>query len=73
MSFYRQGPVRPSGPTMNIGVPGLTPMVKTLMIVCAVVWAIQLMAGHHQGTKAKNGKTVAPKPRAQAADGGDSG
>jgi membrane associated rhomboid family serine protease len=45
MSFYRQGPMGPSGPRMNIGVPSLTPMVKTLMIVCGVIWAIQLMAG----------------------------
>jgi hypothetical protein len=44
MSFYRQGPIGPSGPRMNIGVPGLTPMVKTLVIVCGGVWAIQLMA-----------------------------
>jgi len=45
MNFYRQGPMRPSGPTMSIGVPGLTPMVKRLIIACAAVWGIQLVAG----------------------------
>jgi membrane associated rhomboid family serine protease len=42
MSFYRQGPIRPAGPTIGIGVPGLTPMVKKLIISCVVVWLLQL-------------------------------
>lgn len=40
MSFYRQGPSRPSG--HNIGIPALTPYVKAMMITCAVVWLCQM-------------------------------
>jgi membrane associated rhomboid family serine protease len=43
MSFYRQGPGRPSGTGIRLGVPGLTPYVKIIMIVCAGVWLIQVL------------------------------
>lgn len=43
MSYYRQGPFRPSGSGVQFGVPGLTPIVKILMIVCAAVWLAQLL------------------------------
>lgn len=39
MNYYRHGPQRPSG--VAIGVPRLTPMVKKIVIVSAVVWLIQ--------------------------------
>jgi membrane associated rhomboid family serine protease len=43
MSFYRQGPNRPTGPGVRLGVPGLTPYVKIIMIVCGAVWLIQVL------------------------------
>jgi membrane associated rhomboid family serine protease len=43
MSYYRQGPFRPSGPGVQFGVPGLTPYVKLLIISCSVVWFVQLL------------------------------
>ena len=46
MSYYRQGPYRPSG--IGIEVPGLTPLVKYLIIACLAVWLLQL-AGHGLG------------------------
>lgn len=44
MSYYRQGPSRPPGPTFGVGVPGLTPMVKRIMLLCTGVWLFQLVA-----------------------------
>ena len=41
MSFYRQGPQRPTG--VSIGVPGLSPMVKKIVIVTAAVWVLQFV------------------------------
>jgi len=41
MSYYRQGPHRPSGTGVRFGVPGLTPYVKILIIACAAVWVVQ--------------------------------
>ena len=41
MSYYRQGPFRPSG--VSLGVPGLTPMVKAIMIASAAVWLLQFV------------------------------
>jgi membrane associated rhomboid family serine protease len=41
MSYYRQGPYRPSG--IGIEVPSLTPCVKGLMIACVAVWLLQLV------------------------------
>lgn len=43
MSYYRQGPFRPGGSGMGIGVPGMTPCVKAIMIVSGVVWFAQLL------------------------------
>lgn len=43
MSFYRQGPYRPAG--MGVAVPQLTPVVKGIIIACAVVWVFQQLAG----------------------------
>jgi membrane associated rhomboid family serine protease len=45
MSYYRQGPFRPSGPGVQFGVPGLTPCVKILIITCTAVWFVQLLFG----------------------------
>jgi membrane associated rhomboid family serine protease len=44
MSFYRQGPGRPAGPGVRLGVPGLTPFVKIIVIVCGVVWLLQVLS-----------------------------
>jgi membrane associated rhomboid family serine protease len=41
MSYYRQGPYRPSG--FGLEVPGLTPYVKYLMVSSAAVWLAQLV------------------------------
>jgi membrane associated rhomboid family serine protease len=43
MSFYRQGPGRPAGPGVRLGVPGLTPYVKIIMIICGAVWMLQVL------------------------------
>jgi len=43
MSYYRQGPFRPGGSGTGIGVPGLTPCVKTIMIVSGAIWLVQLL------------------------------
>jgi membrane associated rhomboid family serine protease len=43
MSYYRQGPHRPGGPGVTLGVPALTPMVRGIMIVCGVVWLLQIL------------------------------
>jgi membrane associated rhomboid family serine protease len=43
MSFYRQGPNRSYGSGARFGVPGLTPMVKILLITCGAVWVLQLL------------------------------
>ncbi len=44
MSYYRQPPNRFQGPGgVQIGVPPLTPMVKTLMIICGAVWILQFI------------------------------
>ena len=43
MSYYRQGPFRPPGSGMRIGMPPLTPYLKTLMIVCGAVWLLQVV------------------------------
>jgi membrane associated rhomboid family serine protease len=44
MSYYRQGPTRPSGSGVRLGVPGLTPYVKLIMIACGAVWLVQFFA-----------------------------
>lgn len=41
MSYYRQGPFRPSGSGVRFGVPGLTPYIKLIMIVCGAVWLVE--------------------------------
>ena len=43
MSYYRQGPFRPSGSGVRFGVPGLTPYIKLIMIACGVVWLIEFL------------------------------
>lgn len=43
MSYYRQGPIRPGGANIQFGVPGLTPMIKAIMIACGAVWLLQLV------------------------------
>ncbi len=47
MSYYREGPFRPGGggPQIRFGVPTMTPSVKAILIACAVVWMIQMVAG----------------------------
>jgi membrane associated rhomboid family serine protease len=40
MSFYRHTPYRPTG---GIALPPLTPMVRIIMIVSGVVWALQFV------------------------------
>lgn len=41
MNYYRHGPQRPSG--VGIGVPGMTPMMKKIIIVTGGVWLVQLL------------------------------
>ena len=43
MSYYRQGPTRPSGSGVRLGVPGLTPFIKLIMIACAAIWLLQTL------------------------------
>jgi membrane associated rhomboid family serine protease len=43
MSYYRQGPYRGSG-GLYLGVPALTPMVRSIMIASGTVWAVQFLA-----------------------------
>ncbi len=44
MSYYRQPPRRFQGPGgTQIGIPGLTPMVKLLIMTCGAVWVLQLL------------------------------
>ena len=44
MSYYRQPPHRFQGPGgTQIGIPGLTPMVKLLMVICGAVWVLQFL------------------------------
>lgn len=43
MSYYRQGPFRPGGSGMSIGVPPVTPYLKALMIACGAVWLLQVL------------------------------
>jgi len=45
MSYYRQGPFRPSGPGVQFGMPGLTPYVKILVLTCTGVWLAQWVLG----------------------------
>ena len=45
MSYYRQGPFRPGGPGVRLGVPALTPVVKKLVIACCAVWFVQFVQG----------------------------
>jgi membrane associated rhomboid family serine protease len=42
MSFYRQGPYRPTGG--NLAVPQLTPFVKYIIIACVVMYLVQFVA-----------------------------
>ena len=42
MSYYRQGPTRPPGSGM-IGVPGVTPFVRLLIIINGAVWILQVL------------------------------
>lgn len=42
MSFYRQGPYRPSG--MGFAVPRLTPMVKLVIVACVAMWFVQILS-----------------------------
>lgn len=41
MNYYRQGPFRPGGSGVRFGVPGVTPVVKLIMIVCGVIWFVE--------------------------------
>ena len=43
MSYYRQGPFRPGGAGMSIGVPPVTPYLKALMVACGLVWLLQVL------------------------------
>jgi len=43
MSYYRQGPIRGGG--IRFGAPGLTPMVRAIMIACGAVWLVQVVIG----------------------------
>jgi len=46
LSYYRNPPQRPSG---GIGFPPLTPMVRTIMIINGVIWAVQFLLGPVMG------------------------
>ncbi len=43
MSYYRQGPFRPGGQGIGIGVPPLTPFVRMIMIACGSIWLVQFL------------------------------
>ncbi len=43
MSYYRQGPFRPSGSSVTIGFPPVTPYLKMIMIACGAVWLLQVL------------------------------
>ncbi|HZN55721.1 MAG TPA: rhomboid family intramembrane serine protease [Candidatus Polarisedimenticolaceae bacterium] len=46
MSYYRSAPPRGGwGGGETLGLPGVTPVNRGLMIACGVVWAIQLLVG----------------------------
>jgi membrane associated rhomboid family serine protease len=44
MSYYRQGPFRPGGGGVGIGVPPVTPYLKALMIALGAVWLLQVLS-----------------------------
>ena len=53
MSYYRQGPFRPGGGGMSIGVPPVTPYLKAIMVACGAVWLLQVLltfVGFHVGS-----------------------
>ena len=43
MKYYRQGPFRPGGSGVRLGVPALTPVIKKIMIACGVIWLVQFL------------------------------
>lgn len=43
MSYYRQGPFRPGGGGVQLGLPGVTPLVRILIGVNVGVWLVQLL------------------------------
>jgi len=43
MSYYRQGPFRPGGAGIGIGIPPLTPFVRMIMIACGSIWFLQFL------------------------------
>ena len=45
MSYYRQGPFRPPGSGVTIGIPPVTPSLRLIMIVCGAVWLVQILLG----------------------------
>lgn len=51
MSYYRQGPFRPPGSGVTIGVPGVTPWVRALMLACGAVWLVQVLLNFTAGTR----------------------
>jgi membrane associated rhomboid family serine protease len=50
MTYYRQDPHRSHGTGITIGVPGVTPVVRALIVACGAVWLLQVLlyaAGYH--------------------------
>jgi membrane associated rhomboid family serine protease len=43
VSYYRQGPFRPGGGGISIGVPPVTPYLKAIMVACGAVWLLQVL------------------------------
>ena len=43
MSYYRHGPPPGPGYGVRIGVPPLTPMIRYIMIISGVIWAVQFL------------------------------
>jgi len=43
MSYYRQGPYRPSGSGVGIAVPPFFGWVKRIVIACAAIWVVQTL------------------------------
>jgi len=43
MSYYRQDPFRSHGTGVTIGIPGVTPVVRALIVACGAVWLVQIL------------------------------
>ncbi len=60
MSYYRQGPIRPPGSGVGIGVPPFTPVVRALVIACVATWLGQVLCRSVFGWDLAQGLGVVP-------------